>query len=261
MFENKKISTLAEDFKTVGLIKGSEKEEKNLQEEKSKKIADVKKRRIAEAKQRKLAERKKKLAESKVNKKKQFAEQKRKRIALVKAKKLAESKKAKTKVKAEGKKTALENLMDIESRLKTSASFEEIMKAFENVSRVSNLALKKYQKLSEQDADKEGGRDAADRTDAKSSYNTIGDEGAGLDAKDLEKEGDVKHDKDDEQESKGGEPGEIDTTTGKYVGKDSQGEVPDKVKIAEMDELDSDEDEDEDKMGESEEETGVRIKA
>src|SRR5690606_2433109 len=66
---------------------------------------------------------------------------------------------------------------------------------------------------------------------------TTGSETGGPDVKDIEKEGDVGYDSEDEQEAKGGEPGEVDTVTGKYAGKDQTASA-EKVDIAEEDELD-----------------------
>lgn len=216
MFDNKKILTLAEDFKALGLIREENKnnvEKKDNLQENQRKVINNKNVNIS----------KKRLEEQQLRNKK-IKLFRAKKLALLKAKKIAESKKV-AKPKVENTKTALENLQDIEKRLKTNLPFEEMIKAFQNVVSVSHLASKKFTKLAEQD----------DVTYDGDKQDSTGKE-AGKTKLDInDKEGNVGFSADDEQNNDV-ETGEVDTVTDKYAGQPAHID-PDtqQVKIAEQD--------------------------
>lgn len=139
-------------------------------------------------------------------------------------------------------KKELQKLAAIESKIKNESSLKDIMSAFNNISEISKLAIGKFKRLSEQDlADK--GHDAATYDGNKGSTDK---KEAGKDTLDtnLEKEGNVGYDKDDEQNGSLKSTGEVPTVTDKYAGKPAHKDSDAQdVKIVESDENEDEKDE------------------
>lgn len=231
-FQKQKIKSLAEDLEVIGLIKRERTTEKDTKviAEKNDDKKDDKKKKIQEAKKKALIAKKRKLLEAK-----------KLAIRKAKAKKIAESKKRTTKpsVKKESKNVSnsLKDLVALEQKLNTNVNVSELMKAFEHIMKISEMAAKKFKKLSEEEAADYNKNDNTDRSqagkDIPPEYKNM------VDGK--TKEGNVGTDKEDEQEGNQKETGTVDTITGKEAGKPAhQDPQAQKVKIAEMDEYEDD---------------------
>jgi hypothetical protein len=216
MFGDKKITTLAEDFQVLGLIRQAAPAQ---EAQVNKKAAPVNNQT-----NQKLVEQKKALAAKKLVEEKRKASLKK--IAEIKhARLIKRVQEAKKKVQKEGTvSSTLKNLMALEQKLKTTTAVGDLIKAFENVSKVSQLAMNRFRKLAEAEALADKGQevtpDMNDKTDrpqagkdVPASYKDV------LGGKDIE--GDVGYDKEDEQEGNQEKTGEVDTVTGKYAGRDS----------------------------------------
>jgi predicted house-cleaning NTP pyrophosphatase (Maf/HAM1 superfamily) len=212
MYVTNKITTLAEDFQALGLIRTEAKVEQK----------EVKKPTFT-AKQ--IAERR-----ALIEKKKRLVENKKKAPVVAQKKKVVEQKKI-VKKAANSTQESLNNLQSLEQKLRTNTSMEQLIKAYENVSKVSSLAMRKFKKLSEEEAADYNKSDSTDKPQAgkglPAEYNDM------IDGQDHE--GNVGHSDADKQEGNVDSTGEVDTVSGKYAGQDKMIE-PEKVDIVENDE-------------------------
>jgi hypothetical protein len=216
MFGDKRITTLAEDFKELGLIRGE-----TVQE--PKKTAMTESKNIDANRRQALIAKKKMIEQKRQSRLQKISEIKRARLQ-----KRVQEQKLKTQATAKKESTgvagSLQNLMAIEQRLKTSSSVSELLKAFENVSRVSSLAMYRFKKLAEAEALADKGQevkpDMNDKTDKPQAGKDVPDSYLDvLGGEDIE--GNVGHDKEDEQEGNVDKTKEVPTVTKKYAGKDA----------------------------------------